>query len=74
MTKIKVVIGFAAFLFLVIGGELFLIRVFDVDARILESLVFIIPIAVAICIVLMIWNPFRKKAGRRPRRRKQNVQ
>jgi len=43
----------------VIGFEYLLIYVFDVDARILKSLKFIVPIIVAIGLIIMAFN-FKK--------------
>ena len=61
MTKYRIVVGLMAFLLLVIAVEFILIYVFDVDATILQSLKYIVPIAVAASLLLTLIPRKNKK-------------
>ena len=59
MTKYRLIVGLMAFLLLVIAVEFALIYIFDVEATILQSLKYIVPAAVAACLLLIVL-PARK--------------
>lgn len=69
MTIPKIFICLVAFLLLVVAVEFGLIYILDVNATVLQSLKYIVPVAVAVSLLLAVFPLRKRKATRKGRTR-----